>query len=231
MKQFIILFSSLVLSLTACAQDSAPVMASEADEMAQTLADSQTYRVTFSNNWNSADHIQVPGNAHFSPIVAVAHNGNYDLIPLGGIANENLEPVAEVGDPKKLNAEISQAQGSGLVSVTLNTSNMFLNSMTEQSFDIEISKSHPYISFVSMIAPSPDWIVGMNLKLYSESQGYYAGLIDHPLYAIDAGTEGGDSAGNFSINNAPTVPKQPMGILLGPGFQAPFAFVSIQKIN
>ena len=117
--------------------------------------ETQKYLVTFNNNWNATDHVRVPSNAHFSPIVAVTHNSSYDLLPVGGITNGNLEPVAELGDPSKINIEIQSALNEGHVGMTLNTTNMFINSVTQSTFEIEISKDHPYLSFVSMIAPSP----------------------------------------------------------------------------
>ena len=52
-----------------------------------------------------------------------------------------------------------------------------------------------------------------------------------PLYALDGGTESGDVAGNFSINNNATSPKQPINVLQGSGFDAPFAFVTITPLN
>ena len=193
---------------------------------------SQTYRVTFTNNWNRRDHLAAPRNAHFSPIVAVTHDASFDLLPMGGLTSKDLELVAELGDTSDINPTLEMAVQQKKASEFLNTVNMFIRDTQSQTFDITVTENHPYISFVTMIAPSPDWVVGLSaLKLYSESQGFYPGLTSpYPLYAIDAGTESGDQGGNFSINNQPTVPQTPISFLQGRGFQAPFAFVTIVPI-
>ena len=193
---------------------------------------SQTYKITFQSNWNAIDHKKVPGPAHFSPVVAVVHNSNYDLLPVGTVAGKGLEMVAELGNPDLINKEITAAMTTGNVSETLNTKNMFISSQLSQSFELTVTNHHPYISFASMIAPSPDWIVGLsNLKLYSKEAGFYSGINKPmPLLAIDAGTENGDVGGNFSLMNRPTQPQGAISILTGSGFDAPFAYITIEPV-
>ncbi len=214
MKLLIILFS-LLLSLPLSAQ---------------TMF--QTYRITFESNWNQRDHISVPRNAHFSPVVAVAHNAGYLPFPIGGIANSNLEQVAELGNHGPLNNEVMQAGRMGLAGDLQNTENLFIRQSPVQTFTITVSPAHPYFSFVTMIAPSPDWIVGVSqLKLYSDETGFVGTpVVRIPLYAYDGGTEQGDVGGNYSINNPETNPKQPITRLMGPGFDQPFAFVTIEPM-
>ena len=196
------------------------------------FAQMQTYRVVFESNWNAMDHLGAPRNAHFSPIVAVTHNSAYDLLPLGGLANMALELVAELGRTELINDEIMGQIQMGNVLDAKNTENMFIRNQVRQEFMVTVSMAHPNLSFVTMIAPSPDWIVGVrNLKLFDNQQGFFMGQVMRmPLYAIDAGTESGDMGGNFSINNPPTVPQTPIKRLRGPGFEVPFAFVSIEPV-
>ena len=187
--------------------------------------------MTFTNNWTRMAHLGLPGNAHFSPVVAATHDGQYDLLPIGSVADKALEQVAELGRQGDLNKEVEAQIEEGHALDLVNTENMFLNQASSQTFEIVVSNKHEYLSFVSMIAPSPDWVVGLsNLKLHSEKDGFYQGVENQPLYAINAGTEEGDRGGNFSLNNRPTSPQTPIQILTGRGFEAPFAFVSITPL-
>lgn len=192
----------------------------------------QTYKITIDNNWNRRDHLSVPGNAHFSPFVAVSHNSDYDLVTMGGLTSAELEPVAELGQTQLIEPHISDAQQAGSVLDQTVTQNQFILQEATQTFEVTVSEDHPFLSLVSMIAPSPDWVVAVsNLKLYNKEQGFFTGVTRQPLYALDAGTEGGDVAGNFSINNNPTTPAQPVNRLTGRGFNAPFAFMTIEKVS
>jgi len=199
-------------------------------------AESQKYEVTITTNWNSADHMGFPRNAHFSPVVSASHNSNYSLFPKGGKATSGFEMVAEVGQAGELENEVRRARTAGNVFKKNVTSNQFFHpsrsdARESQTFTIEVSKEHPYLSFVSMIAPSPDWVIGIsNLRLYSQDQGFTDGVTSRPLFAYDANTESGDFAGNFGINNEPTSPRGIIVPLSGRGFDSPFAFVTVIKL-
>ena len=81
-----------------------------------------------------------------------------------------------------------------------------------------------------MIAPSPDWVVGIN-DFNTFRNGQFVKSIAIDLIAIDAGTEDGDFAGNFSITNTPTSPQQEAGLLNQlSGLDLPFATVLIEKM-
>ena len=193
------------------------------------FAATATYEVTVQSNWNANDHLAVPGPAHFSPVTAVAHSAGYVLLPVGGVASPGLESLAEMGSTATIEQEIAAA-GDSIGSLKI-TENQFVVPMPSQTFEIEVSEKAPYLSLVSMIAPSPDWVVGINsLKLYDKDAGFSDGA-ERDLFAIDAGTEGGDIGGNFGLNNPATVPQGLIGELSGEGFNAPFAKVIIRKVN
>ncbi|MEO0335025.1 MAG: spondin domain-containing protein [Pseudomonadota bacterium] len=194
------------------------------------LAATATYSVTIESNWSQAEHLALPGNAHFSPVVAVAHDSGYTLLPIGGIATDGLESLAETGRTAVINTEIQAADAA--IAQSVETENQFVLRSPTQQFEIQVSEDHPFLSFVSMIAPSPDWVVGLsNLKLYTADAGFAEGSSRLPLYAINAGTEEGDIGGNFGLGNEATEPKEAIGQLAGSGFNAPFGFVTIQRIR
>jgi len=196
-------------------------------------AHAKKYRITLENNWNVQDHLSTPQSAHFSPVVAVSHNRQYSLFQQGGLSTTGMEDLAERGRTANLLIELGLASTAGHIDDVVETQNMFIRNQTSQTFEVEITPEHPYLSFASMIAPSPDWFVGLNaMKLFSEETGYFAGTekaID--LMALDAGTELGDVGGNFSVNNEANLVHETIFTLLGNGFHAPFARVSIELIQ
>jgi hypothetical protein len=196
-------------------------------------AQAKKYKITLQSNWNQQEHLATPRNAHFSPVLAVSHNQEYSLFQQGGLATRGLEDLSELGRTAILKGELDEARKLNLIGEVVETQNMFIRNQKNQTFEVEITPEHPYLSFASMIAPSPDWFVGLNaLKLFSEETGFFNGTqrpID--LMALDAGTEQGDVGGNFSINNRANAIHETIFTLLGNGFHAPFARVSIEAIE
>ncbi len=61
----------------------------------------------------------------------------------------------------------------------------------------------------SMIAPSPDWFIGLSkLNLYAHKKWVADTTVQ--LFVYDAGTEDGDV---FGYSNPPTLPQQPVKLL------------------
>jgi len=72
------------------------------------------------------------------------------------------------------------------------------------SLEFELSQDHPLVSVTSMIAPSPDWFVGVD-SLSLREDGSWRDQVIIELQAIDAGT---DSGANYTSANAPTNPAE-----------------------
>ena len=73
-----------------------------------------------------------------------------------------------------------------------------------------------------MIAPSPDWIIGVS-KINMKKNGGFREIVDMDMYAYDAGTEEGDNPGNYSTSNMPTFPPNSIRKLSGIiGLDKPF---------
>ena len=190
------------------------------------------YKVTIESNWNQMAHLGLPGNAHFSPIVAINHNANYSVFKPGMKATNGFEQLAELGRSRNLVREIKKQKRMGNVGQYIVTQNQFVLRQPTQIFEIEVTKKHPYISFVSMIAPSPDWVIGLEpIKLYSKSANFCETVIEKDLFAYDAGTEEGDFGGNFSLNNQATSPLGALSMLTGTGFNEKFATLIIERIQ
>lgn len=195
-------------------------------------AQTATYQVTITSNWNVDSHLGLPGPAHFSPVVAVSHNSDYSVFPVGQTATKGFERVAELGDSTILVREIKKAKKKGKVGSYIVTENQFVREQVSQTFEVKVTKKHPYLSFVSMIAPSPDWVIGLpSTKLFSKTNGFTEEAISLDLFAYDAGTEEGDFGGNFSLNNRATNPLESLSILTGRGFNDKFATLLIERID
>jgi hypothetical protein len=70
--------------------------------------------------------------------------------------------------------------------------------------EFTIDCMHPLVSVISMIAPSPDWIVGVHDLLLCR-QGDWVKEYHADLFAYDCGTDSGES---YTSPNAPENPHQ-----------------------
>ena len=191
-----------------------------------------TYRVILTSLWSAKNHSGFPVNAHFSPPVLVSHDKSFSLYRAGEKASRPLEPLAELGQTRLIRNLIEHAQSEGAVLDHFEGENFFPNKVgASRSFEIKLDSEHSLLSLVTMIAPSPDWIVGFSsIPLFSQENGFVQ-TKEINLYAIDAGTEEGDRPGNFSINNRPTDPQKTIRALRKiQGFTKPFAKIFIEKI-
>ena len=160
-----------------------------------------TYTVTFEGLWTVDDitDVVMPGSAHFTQVIGATHNSDTVIWAAGGMASTGVENVAELGVVNELVREIGQNANADVV-VRAGTS---FNTPTQTvSGTFTATASHPLVSVLSMIAPSPDWFVGVSsLRLYDN--GWRNRVVD--LYPYDAGTENGSG---WSLANPPTVPQE-----------------------
>ena len=72
--------------------------------------------------------------------------------------------------------------------------------------DIQVNSQYPLVSVISMIAPSPDWFVGVHdYSLCNETTGKWLDKRVRNLPPYDAGT---DSGPRFSSPDQPTTPSE-----------------------
>jgi len=225
----LVVFLGLITASVGCGANTP----GESDSNNESLSASEAiYEITFVSLWDDVAHLGRPRNAHFSPLVISAHNEEYALLPIGGLTNRALEDVAELGRTNLIERELSNAISAGSVDSFLITQNQFVPGTLVQTETVVVNKESPLFSLVSMIAPSPDWVVGVDsLNLLDENGEFIDGTGDIMLFAYDAGTEGPDFGGNFSIGGTPTANPTPIQKLVGPGFETPFAMLRLTKIN
>ena len=174
---------------------------------------SATYTVTYTGAWTAAATPGgVPDGAHFSPLIGGVHNADVAFLEAGGVATAGIESMAERGRTATLTKEI-EAAGANALSVLRKESG---SGATEPSaFEaVVLTADHPRITLLSMIAPSPDWFVGVfGLSLLDED-GSWIEALTVDLHPYDAGTEEGEE---FSFDNPATVPQSTIASLRGTG--------------
>lgn len=178
------------------------------------VTEEATYSCVFTNMWNSIRHpIQYPSNtAHWSAPVLAAHSANYSMWEVGGMASPGVEETAETGSNDMLIDEITMPMASMSTGDLAVGQRTFNDRQTNQMLpDITVSADHPYLSSISMIAPSPDWFSGFyNYDMRAASGRSWKSEIVLLTYPFDAGTEQGTT---YGINNDPESPHVPISQL------------------
>jgi hypothetical protein len=116
--------------------------------------------------------------------------------------------MAELGATATLENEINEKinNGDGLDFVIGENLN---GGVGEITVDILVNKENSSVTLATMIAPSPDWYVGVvHINLFENGEFIDEKIVDGLIY--DAGTDSGTS---FASNNAETNPKQPISLI------------------
>ena len=172
---------------------------------------SATYTVTYTGMWTAAATPGgIPDGAHFSPLIGGVHNADVAFLEAGGVATPGIESMAERGRTATLTKEI-EAAGVNALSVLRKESG---SGATEPSTfeSVVLTADHPRITLLSMIAPSPDWFVGVFSLSLLDAEGGWVEALTVDLHPYDAGTEEGEE---FSFDNAATVPQGTITSLRG----------------
>ena len=170
------------------------------------------YRVVFDALWSQATHPQdYPGNPHFSPLIGGTHSAAVRFWADGAIASDGIKRMAEQGFTSPLDAHINDAIAAGTARALILGGRIQL-SPASVAVEFEVHQSHPLLTLVTMVAPSPDWFVGVSgLPLFADGRWVESMTVD--LRPWDAGTDGGRS---YESPDAPLNPRQPISPLTSP---------------
>ncbi|MDH3252456.1 MAG: spondin domain-containing protein [Ignavibacteria bacterium] len=160
-----------------------------------------TYNVTFDATWSAGTHPTgfPAGVAHFSGLIGGTHNGSVSFWNPGQLASSGIQNMAETGSKSPLDTEIGSAITGGTAQNTLSGNGT--SSPGSASLDFDINTSHPLVTLVAMIAPSPDWFVGVyGLNLFSNGNWIDTTV---QLTPWDAGTDDGVT---FTSGDSPSMP-------------------------
>lgn len=163
-------------------------------------AEEVTYRITFEGFWATNP---LPGGAHFSPLIGATHSNPGEIFSVGSVASPGVEDVAEIGQNAALITEINNGiAGGDIGSLILRPGNV--GPAATVNLEFNATSEHHLMTFLTMIAPSPDWFVAVHDLNLQDSNGNWLDSIVVDLNSYDAGTENGTS---FSLSNAATVPQ------------------------
>ena len=167
-----------------------------------------TYDIVFTSTWNAAQHtngmdMSLPGTAHWSKLVGVNHNSDVDFFEFGQMASSGVEMIAE--------------SGANTIFETVDVQNAIDALDAEQYIDgpplatatgtmtisgIEVSADFPLLTLLTMVAPSPDWYVGLDGLDLMNGDGSWKNSIMIPMtFVYDAGTDTGSNYGSGNVDS------------------------------
>ena len=167
-----------------------------------------TYKVDFIADWSGKTHPNDYQNgAHFSPFVAYSHDDSGDSLIFikGQEPTPGIEQMAETGGTTTLNQEIDKLISSKLA--FKKTRGSLFNSPGTDSSELEFTEDYSHVTFVSMIAPSPDWFIAQTTDLLKDED--WIEEVELELITYDAGSDSGET---FTAQDIDTQPKDPITV-------------------
>ncbi|MGB1451121.1 MAG: spondin domain-containing protein, partial [Marinirhabdus sp.] len=147
----------------------------------------------------------LPSGAHWSKLVGATHNNGVSFLQMGQTATNGIEDIAERGLNTNFFNEVGTAISNGTANAPID--GPALGSAGGQIFmgGITTTEEFPLLTLVSMIAPSPDWMIALSGLNLLNTNGEWKDTFMVDLYPYDAGT---DSGADYTSPNQDTNPKE-----------------------
>lgn len=164
------------------------------------------YRVEFHSAWSATTHPDgFPPGPHWSGLVGGTHNGNVTFWAEGSAASLGIKNMAELGSKIALLQDVIAAIANGSAWSELSGGGINPSPGTV-SLTFDVHRDYPLVTLTSMIAPSPDWFVGVaGLSLIENNRWIEEKTAD--LFLYDAGT---DSGASHTAPDSVTTPPEPI---------------------
>ncbi len=200
-KKVLYIILSMGILLIACDGEQNP-LSTETAEPASTA----DYILVFTSTWSHTTHpVDFPANPHFSGLVGATHNSAAVFWEEGQLASKGIKDMAERGLKDPLIAEVDSAIQENIAGRVLSGGGL-ASSPDSVMLGFTISKEYPLVTVVVMLAPSPDWFIGVSgLSLMENNQ--WMDIITVPLYTYDAGTDNGIT---YAAPDEVTIPPDPI---------------------
>ena len=189
-------------------------------------AETVTYQVTFESTWSAATHpTSFPSNAHFSGLIGGTHTAAVSFWNAGALASTGIKDMAELGSKTALMQEVQTAITAGTANAVLSGGGISPSPGTV-SMTFDVDAAYPLVTLVSMLAPSPDWFVGVT-GLNLHPNGAWVSSVTVPLVVHDAGTDSGPTYAAPNQVTSPPVPIAPIvdGLFASNNVVGTFKFV------
>ncbi|XP_067909491.1 spondin-2-like [Heterodontus francisci] len=166
-----------------------------------------SYSFSFLAEWNSLSFPkQYPTHrppAQWSMLFGCVHNYDFTLWAEGAVASSGVKMFVEDGKHETLLEEVNATLGT--VQSWFHT-NPIIAGEGNSSTLFTVTPTHPLVSFLVRIIPSPDWFLGANsINLCENNTWKESYTLD--LFPWDAGTDSGFtfSSPNFATNPQETI--------------------------
>ena len=134
------------------------------------------YSVTFQGTWTSSvTPDRVPGGAHFSRLIGGVHSAAVTFLEGGQTASAGVESMAEVGGVSDLKSEVQTAIDASpqtALSVLEGDTDFVGPQVSKTLGSVEFTTDFPRVTLTTMVAPSPDWFVGVSRLPLLDDQGH-----------------------------------------------------------
>ena len=157
-----------------------------------------------------ASGVSVPSGEHFTTLIGAVHNGSVTFWSSGAMASAGVEGVAELGNTGTFKSEINDNMNA----VAVIEKSLPSGGTPTATADFAVTTAHPLVTLLTMVAPSPDWFVGVSGLSLLDAQGDWLASYSVDLFPYDAGTEEGTE---FSLSNAATSPQGTIASIKGTG--------------
>ena len=163
------------------------------------------YKIEFISNWSSATHpTEYPtGSAHWSPLIGTTHKDASSFLQLGMLASPGVEQVAETGGTSTITNEINVIIASGNAYEIINGSGLGSGLGTITIDNVGVDADFQYMTLITMIAPSPDWVAQINNVKLTDAGNNWLPSISVDVYATDTGTDNGTTYTSSNSNTDP----------------------------
>lgn len=190
------------------------------------------YRVSFDSSWSRETHPDdFPTDAHYSRLVGGTHSSRVRFWAAGATASPGIQAMAERGRTTPLDSEVQAAVAAGTARGLI-LGDALDSSPGVAAAEFEIGRDHPLVTLVTMVAPSPDWFVGVD-GLSLVDGGDWVAERRVTLHPWDAGTDSGATYAAADVVTQPRGTIQPLvGYPVARGGQvAAFGSFTFRRVN
>ena len=188
---------------------------------AQSIA---TYHLTVTNSWSQESHedwaplFTSVQRAHFSHLGGGTHDSSLSVWQEGGLSSPGMVYMQETGwvdhpDPTTvdLKSEFDTHIADGSAYSFLNYPRHFSPLEPPVTVSLDVSSTHPLVTLVSMLGPSPDWFIGVS-GLNMRESGNWREEITVDLFTYDGGTRSNDETFLCCQNGPLESPQKPISL-------------------
>lgn len=174
------------------------------------------FSMTFESIWSQETHPHPSGalhpQSHWSDLVGVTHNNQVTFLAMGTPASTGVQNIAELGNSTVFFQEVQQAITEGTAHNALDFGDLDMATGVIQG-QFEANPEFPFVTMLSMIAPSPDWMIAVhNIDLQDEN-GFWKEESSIDVFPYDAGTDSGiDYTSNDQVTNPVVVITSLQGV-------------------